>query len=43
MWTHVEKELEKFISSFNSFTPNLKFTYDSSKKDNILRSQSFIG
>ena len=33
MWTHVEKELEKFISSFNSFTPNLKFTYDSSKKD----------
>ena len=25
---------EKFLSSCNSFTPNLKFTYDSSKKDN---------
>ena len=28
-----EKELEKFMSSFNSFTPNLKFAYESSKKD----------
>ena len=33
IWTHGEKELEKFMSSFNSFTPNLKFTYESSKKD----------
>ena len=33
IWTHGEKELEKFMSSFNSFTPNLKFTYGSSKKD----------
>ena len=44
IWTHGEKELEKFMSSFNSFTPNLKFTYESSKKRYIiLRSQSFIG
>ena len=28
-----EKELEKFMSSFNSLTPNCKFTYGSSKKD----------
>ena len=33
IWTHGEKELEKFMSSFNSFFPNLKFTYESSKKD----------
>ena len=33
IWTHGEKELEIFISSFDSFTPNLKFTYESSKKD----------
>ena len=33
IWTHGEKEQETFISSFNSFTPNLKFTYESSKKD----------
>ena len=33
IWTHGEKELEKFISSFNSFTLNRKFTYESSKKD----------
>ena len=26
------KKLEKFMSSFNCFTPNLKFTYESSKK-----------
>ena len=32
IWTHGEKELEKFMSSFNSFTPNPKFTYESSKK-----------
>ena len=32
MWTH-EKELEKFMPNFNSFTPNLKFAYGSSKKD----------
>ena len=33
IWTHGEEELEKFMSSFNSFTPNLKLTCDSSKKD----------
>ena len=33
IWTHGEKELEKFMSSFNSFTRNLKFTHESSKKD----------
>ena len=33
IWTHGEKELEKFMSSFNSFASNLKFTYGSSKKD----------
>ena len=33
IWTHGEKELEKFMSSFTSFNPNLKFTYESSKKD----------
>ena len=33
IWTHGEKELEKFTSSFDSFTLNLKFTYESSKKD----------
>ena len=32
IWTHGEKELEKFMSSFNSFTPNLKFTHESNKK-----------
>ena len=31
--THGEKELRKFMSSFNSFTPNLKFTYEPSKKN----------
>ena len=29
----MEKEVEKFMSSFNSFTPNLKLTYESSKKE----------
>ena len=33
IWIDGEKELEKFMSSFDSFTPNLKFTYESSKKD----------
>ena len=32
IWTHGEK-LEQFISNFNRSTPNLKFTYESSKKD----------
>ena len=30
---HGKKELEKFMSNFSNLTPNLKFTYDSSKKD----------
>ena len=33
IWIYEEKEAEKFISSFNSFTPNRKFTFESSKKD----------
>ena len=33
IWTHGEEELEKFMSNFHSFTPNLKFTYESSKRD----------
>ena len=33
IWAHGENELEKLMSSFNSFTPNLKFTYESSEKD----------
>ena len=33
IWTHGEKELEKFMSSFDSFTPNLKFTCESGKTD----------
>ena len=32
IWTHGEKEPERFMSSFDSFTHNLKFTYESSKK-----------
>ena len=31
--THGENELEKFMSSFNSFTPNFKFSYEPSEKD----------
>ena len=27
-WTHGEKELEKVMSSFNSLTSNLNFTYE---------------
>ena len=32
------KRTKKIMSNFNSFTPNLKFTYESSKKD-----KSFLG
>ena len=32
IWTHGKKELEKFMLSFDSFTPNLKFSYESSRK-----------
>ena len=31
--THGENELEKFMSSFNSFTPNFKFSYEPTEKD----------
>ena len=31
--THGENELEKFMSSFNSFTSNFKFSYEPSEKD----------
>ena len=33
IWNHGEEVLEKFMSNFNGFTPNLKFSYESSKKD----------
>ena len=33
IWTHGENELEKFMSSFNSFTSNFKFSYEPSEKD----------
>ena len=42
IWIHGEKELEKFMPSFNSFTPNLKFTYEYSKKDIFLDLKSLI-
>ena len=32
IWTHGEAELKKFMEGFNNFLPNLKFTYESSKK-----------
>ena len=32
IWTHGEKEPENFMSSFDSFTHNPKFTCESSKK-----------
>ena len=30
--THGKEELKKFMEKFNNFTPNLRFTYESSEK-----------
>ena len=32
IWTHGEAELKKFMEVLNNFSPNLEFTYESSKK-----------
>ena len=32
IWTHGKEELKKFMKRFNNFTPNLRFTYESSEK-----------
>ena len=32
IWTHGKEELKKFMEKFNNFTPNLRFTYESSEK-----------
>ena len=32
IWTHGEAELKKFMEGLKNFLPNLKFTYESSKK-----------
>ena len=32
IWIHGKEELKKFIEKFNNFTPNLRFTYESSEK-----------
>ena len=32
IWTHGKDEFKKFIEKFNNFTPNLRFTYESSEK-----------
>ena len=31
IWTHGEKELERFLKDLNNFTPNLRFTHEASK------------
>ena len=32
IWTHGKEELKKFTEKFNNFTPNLRFTCESSEK-----------
>ena len=32
IWAHGKEEIKKFMEKFNNFTPNLRFTYESSKK-----------
>ena len=32
IWTYGKEELKKFMEKFNNFTPNLRFTYESSEK-----------
>ena len=32
IWTHGKEELKKFMEKVNNFTPNLRFTYESSEK-----------
>ena len=31
IWSHGEKELERFLKDFNNFTPNFSFTHEASK------------
>ena len=31
-WTHGNEELKKFMEKFNDFTPNMRFTYESTEK-----------
>ena len=35
IWTHGEAEMNKFTEELNKFLPNLKFTYESSKKKRV--------
>ena len=32
IWTHGEEKFEEHMADFNAFTPNIQFTYESSKK-----------
>ena len=32
IWTNSEETFEKFLEDLNEFHPNLKFTYETSKK-----------
>ena len=32
IWTHRKEELKTFMEKLNNFTPNLRFTYESSEK-----------
>ena len=32
IWTYGEEKLEEFMPDFDAFTPNIQFTYESSKK-----------
>ena len=32
IWNYGKEELKKFMEKFNNFTPNLRFTYESSEK-----------
>ena len=33
IWTHRKEELKKFVEKLNNFTPNLRFTYETSEKN----------
>ena len=38
IWTHEKEALKKFMEKFNKFTPNLRFTYESTEKNHFLTS-----
>ena len=38
IWSHGEKELERFLKDFNNFTPNFSFTHEAKKLHSIFRS-----